>query len=417
MAKFHVNEENKPLPCRAQEGACPFQHFENLQEAQDHVEAKFEESTADPVLRKGAKGFAKDLQQRIDSLGDDPSTEDLIAVGSAIDAEVRRHLSFDPNDVLQDDLSQKQLDEIQTVNRRVMSELAVCSRGTDREITGPRAKDVESVVTVLPDGAKKLVSNDKIVTETIRKKSVGGQHSNGKLPVKVEFNERKNSFYEKSSGAPVGAFYENSGALPSDLEHPLSGSRVALRGESDVAEQYWMGKKPEGASRNLRKVSDKTELYVNGRKHVFEKPLYRFYTFENQQQTRLSVPAAKTEEGRAIITHEYAHAVQLGYHRRMAPCHDKSGGKTHEAADERMWGELRGNRKFSDDYRMMTYDGFPDDYMGSDKKEFFPKATEGVLHPASPSNKFLYGSDRHSNSDRVRQWTMAFWVHLDRITR
>ena len=410
---FHVNEQHQALPCRARDH-CPFEHFETLEEARNHAESELERTTSTPRLQKSSKNFVENISERVSLLGTDPSSDELVSIGADVDNEIKRRLSFDTDSVDQEQLTAKHLDEIETVNKKVMSELATCTESTNRNPTGPRAVDVDKTVTTLPDGAKNYVSTDPLRAETARGKVIGGQHKHGYLPVKVKFVDEPNMIEQKLSGAPDGEFYSTGGFDEEELQNPRTSFRIEKRDDSaEKVQQYWVGDKPRGKSKMLRKVGDTSELYVNGKKMVVDKPVYEVHVEDHELQTHLSVPNAKTDEGQSVIIHEYGHAIQHGYHVRMAAKHDESEGADHEAADEAMWHELKEQKTFSHDYKMVTHKGFPEDYMGTGSKEFFPKATEGFWKPRSPGNSFLYGRDRHPNADRVRQWTSAFWLHLD----
>lgn len=420
MIKYHISPDTqRPNICKANKQGCKFgdniPHFDNKQEAREYVQNKLAQTSS--ILTSSKKLPPKNelpnsknlrvenLKNHIQELLNENTVtlNSLDKIGTLVDNEIMTRLSFDPNEIMQKDISQEQYDEIENVNRQVVAELVSCSQGSNRVVHGARAKDLEKTITILPDGAKRLVSDDPIEAKTISRGSIlGGSYQSSVVNAVIPLVEEVSPYHDPGDSIEEGQFFNNSDVLPIDIqENNVQSFRIMKKGSNN---QYLCGKKPSKG----KKVEDSIEVYINGEKMVINKPVYQMFTQEQERRSILTIPKADSPITKSTIIHEYSHAIQHGYYKH-------TDNNETSALDSEMYESLKGESFYSESYSIESYKGFPDDYMGSSYRELFPMSTEGLFNPSSDHRGYFYGKDKHKNSDKIKNWTIGFWLHLDNI--
>lgn len=406
---FHVNPAtNRPNICRAGKKPCPFQHFDSKEQAKAYIEENLGAQSNILTSSSSSKvDNATKLQSTIKEIlqeNKNPTLETLSTIGNLVNNEIMSKLSFNPHEIEKENLSTEQLKEIEHVHNEVMGSLVSCSQDTGVQTMGARSKDLNDVIKVLPDGAKKFAQESPIEAKTINaKSSLGGSYKNVNVATVKTLEEEPNVFSQESfDNAQDGEFFENTGGYALDIQHGDTQSfRIMKKGDN---KQYYCGKKPKG-SQGWKKVADKVDVVVGDKKMEFSQPVYLMTTIGDKERRQvIEIPPAKDDNSTSTILHEYSHAIQHGHYRENM----KSG---EQDLDSEMYHKLQGERFFSEKYNMESFRGFPDEYMGTGYREFFPVATEGFFKPTAKN--LFYGKNRHDRSDDIKKWTIGFWLHLN----
>lgn len=410
--KFHINSAGDVRVCNATTRPCRFgedEHFTDRNEARKAIEAKLEQENGEtksfskPKTRL-TKNSKSDFRNRIYILTENEklSNVELQAIGAVIDEELRNRLDFDPFD---HELSNDEIKAVQMANREIFSSLVQNGGDIPTVVTGPHAAKLHEAVKILPDNIKAAIGKNPIFTKVVNKsnRKFDGRHSYGQISQIVKARTQV-SPGQIPEDAPDGSM------IPVEKYHSLqtigeyTGIRVwAKNGDSNLVEDRWIGKKPEGA--RGRKIADQAEVYVQGQIITLNKPVYALYTEEKTVASEiLAKKTSDSNEASSVLLHEFCHAVQR---RTVAQ-------NSLDEWEDTMYSELAyGEKTFDHDYGIIKYRGFPNGYMAHhDREELLPVATEAFFHPSTVDKGYLYGSDRGENADKVRQWISGLWVAL-----
>lgn len=285
--KFHINGNGDVKPCNASVRACRFsdaEHFDNRQEALISAEKRLSEQysqVSSTTLKKNS-----DFKKRIDEVleqNKSVSPESLIRIGEIFDNELQNRLEFD----IYGDLSNDDLQKIEKETHKLMSEIMDIGAPLKNDVYGSMSNKLNEAVSVLPNSVKDSLKNTKILAKSIRKDAMDrdGQHmGNARFRVDMKSKGRKVSEFEKEDtrNLPDGAVYIKGCVLNSEITDPSSETRAMVKREgSDIYDEVWIGGK--GKEKHIgKKLSNTTEIYVNGRLMNLDKPMYEVkdsYTF------------------------------------------------------------------------------------------------------------------------------------------
>lgn len=442
MTKYHVNPRtNRPNICKADKQGCPLikqgaPHFDNKDDARDYAEKSLGEksnfmqssskktpansvgnaSSVDSVSNEDTQRLAELKDEINNTLGAHKDSfeqlrtvdlKKLDEVGSLVNKEITRGLSFNPDDIAIEDFSDAQLQEIEDSTNKVFAQLTDVGGKLEREMSGTRAKEVEKVISILPTAAKNFVPEEDFVTKTTNKNSaLAGSYSKAYVeevsPLEDVVSPFSISSYEN---AAPGEFFENSGVIPVEVKSgEVQSFRVMKKGENT---QYYVGKKPAG-SKGWKKVASSVEVSIGEEKVTVEKPVYQMTEKTEKIKQVLSVHEVKDKRSESLALHEYTHAVQRHYYSQTTRADVYS-------VDDKMFDSIAGKTYPSKEYDMDVHTGFTNDYMASDPVELLPVATESLFKPGAV--KGFYGKDRHANADKLRNWTAGMWLHFDALGR
>lgn len=368
----HRHPERGWEPCgkKQAENVCPFGEANHvtLEDGVDADEAagRLNEheygdgnSSAKPKKRKTAKvvnGIDRSKVtyvdwDKIDNLGYTSSHVDMEAVGAEVNAEVVRRLGYDPADLDYHELKDSVAD-IQKTNREVMAEVVKTTGAKHGAIYGPRAKDLEESIFVLPDDAKSYISELNIQAKTMNRNNMTtlGQHSFGRVPVGEE--PRKTEMFDGTipKEAPEGDIFADK--MIFEMDEAVS-FRAHVKDTSEVSrtigktnaykmKDVWVGeprtesgKPTKRAPKGWRKISDTTDVWVNkswekdgpiSEKITVNKPSYEIVKEVTADGSVLKVPAVDSYDSpdksfmerhrnsqKSVALHEYTHAVQRKY--------------------------------------------------------------------------------------------------------
>lgn len=423
MSKYHVNSKGDVLPCKAQKRACRFveeEHFNTLEEGQKYVEEKLaKEYTTTSTLTKRKDAKEKEqpnnnpdtntIKQKIhkqffDNTDDREKAfapETLMSIGKVVEEELQKRLSFNINEKLTED----DYKTLEKETHKLMSELTDNGASLSNPLYGSMTKDLNKAVSVLPNSVKKNVENTPIFVKALRKDNsqFDGMHSgNKKFNIyTTDYKEKIGSFEkEDTQNIPHGATYIKDFMTSSDMNSPYFGIRAKIKDEnSDEYKVVWIGYSPSPKTTG-KKLSDTSEVYVNGKLTKLDKPTYEYKVGMTKTGSVINVKKIPFENSRnSVLLHEYTHLVQM---------HDYSG------AEEKMFNNLRESDKpvHAAELDDSVFEGFPDTYMGLyNGRELLTRATEGLYYPsASP---YLYSDRQGKNADKVRQWVMGYWLSKD----
>lgn len=293
---------------------------------------------------------------KIDNLGYSSSHEDMEAVGAEVNAEVNKRLGYDPAELDYRELKDKTA-EIQKTNREVMAEIVKTTGSKSETVYGPRAKDLEESIAVLPDDAKSYISDLHIQAKTMNKnnRTTLGQHSFGRVPVGEKLQTSEKFDYDVPHNVPEGEIF--SGLLKFELEEGSISFTGHVKDTSEVQREVdgrkaykmkrvWIGhptteggRPAKKAPKGWRKISDTTEVWgisswskdsPVAEKVTVNKPSYEIAEEVTVDGSVLKVPAVEKEspgdsfrEGlrsdqQSIALHEYTHAIQRKYRMELA---------------------------------------------------------------------------------------------------
>lgn len=419
--KYHINSAGDVRPCNARKKTCRFgstDHFQDRDEGLREVERRLAEESESNVLkgvRKKSKAvsvaknnetksdtserFAKVRREILDMASKvRPSKDDLIRIGEKFDSEVKSRLSFN---IDSDELSNQNFAEIQKVNREVFSSL-VKNGDPAKNVEGRFKKQLNEAVAILPNNVKESLDDAPILTKTVNKtnKSRDGYHVVKNLEFSKPALTSINSFYFQES-IPASGVMPLDGITPSEINNPGTSFSAAIKdGEKlEGLKRVWIGKPLQ--KKGFKKISDTSEVYLNGVKHTLDKPMYS--TTDSYFITGSEIGSkiySDEEEQKSVLLHEYCHAVQYR-------------SKVNGFEEKEMFDSIAGEKTFDWETHEIVHKGFPNGYMGlRGGKELLPVATEGVFYPGTGDRRFFYGSDKGENAQKVRNWVTGYWLSM-----
>lgn len=427
-SKYHINSAGDVRPCNAKKKTCRFgssDHFTNRDEGIKEVERRLSSENKSNALT-GLKKTPKRNESRVDSnrskdgvLNEDtvdskfkkfkeeilslaakerPSKDDLILIGEKFDGELQSRLSFN---IDSKNLTNEEFAEIQKVNREIFSSL-VRNGDPAKHVEGRFKKQLNEAVAILPNNVKASLDDAPILTKTVSKnnKSRDGYHAIKNLEFRKSATSEINSFNFQDD-APDGSLMPIESMFASELNSSgTSFSAVIKDGDNRTnLKRVWVGQPLQ--KKGFKKISETSEVYLNGVKHVLDKPMY---STTDSYFIRGSEIGSKIyhdeEEQKSVLLHEYCHAVQ-----------QRSNIVKNEESE--MFNSIAGDKTFDWETHEIVHKGFPNGYMGlRGGQELLPVATEGLFYPGRGDRRFFYGDEQGENAKSVRNWVAGFWLSL-----
>lgn len=410
--KFHINGNGDVKPCNASKRACRFsdaEHFENKQEAVLCAERKLSEqySQVSPTVSKNNTQFKKRISEALEQ-NKSVSPESLMKIGQVFDDELLNRLPFD----IYGDLSTEDFRTIEKETHKLMSEVMNIGGSLKNDVYGSMGSKLDKAVSVLPDSVKDSLKNTKILAKSIRKDANDrdGQHiGNARFGAVEKSKGKKVSEYvlNMTKDLPDGTLYIDDMVWIKDLEDDYWGSKAFVKRDgTDIHDEIWIGKPIRGSKNVGKKISNKAEIFANGKMTALDKPVYEYQYETTHRGSVISAKKINFESDQSsVLLHEYVHLVQQN---------------DYTNAEEEMFNELRETDapKYNSGLGDDCYEGFPDEYMGLyNGREVLTRASEGLYYPAAHSSQFLYGKHRGKNADKVRQWVAGYWLSKDRASK
>lgn len=410
--KFHINGNGDVKPCNASKRACRFsdaEHFENKQEAVLYAERKLSEqySQVSPTVSKNNTQFKKRISEALEQ-NKSVSPESLMKIGQVFDDELQNRLPFD----IYGDLSTEDFHTIEQETHKLMGEIMDIGAPLKNEVYGSMGSKLDKAVSVLPNSVKESLKNTKILAKSIRKDANDrdGQHiGNARFGAVEKSKGKKVSEYvlNMTKDLPDGTLYIDDMVWIKDLEDDYWGSKAFVKRDgTDIHDEIWIGKPIRGSKNVGKKISNKAEIFANGKMTALDKPVYEYQYETTHRGSVISAKKINFESDQSsVLLHEYVHLVQQN---------------DYTNAEEEIFNELRETDapKYDAGLGDDCYEGFPDEYMGLyNGREVLTRASEGLYYPAAHSSGFLYGKHRGKNADKVRQWVAGYWLSKDRASK
>lgn len=418
--KFHINSQGVAKPCSANVRACRFggdsTHFDTIEEAQKVAEQQLNEEfshTPQSLTKKTNTNQKNNIQfkNKINKLTEKEkrfTPESLMKIGELFNNELANRVSFDIED---GNLTIDDYETLEKETHKLFSELIENGENLKTDVYGSLAKNLNNAVKILPNSVKNghTLGDIPILAKAVRLDSqqFDGQHAgNSVFAVKQKSSGVAIGGFEKEDHAhlPDGTIYIKNTVFEDEINSGWGKRAKITMDHPEKAGEVWIGKKISGANDIGRKISDTTEVYLNGKMKTLNLPSYEI---REDKKIQGSVILAKKNAGRdfkseSVLLHEYTHLVQM---------YDGT------LAESNMFNELKNESEtfdYNDSSDLKTYGGFPDEYMGlANGKELLTRSTEGFLKPSDPGNHFLYGKDKGKNAKKVRQWVMGYWLAKD----
>lgn len=412
--KFHINSKGEAKPCKATVRECRFsdsQHYNTFEEAQKASEQNLQQEYANVSQSLSKKKNDNKLKSELKNIIGEKyifTPEKLVEVGQKFDNELAKRVGFDIED---GDLTSDDYETLEKETHKLFSELVENGEGLKTEVYGSLAKNLNNAVKVLPNSVKNghTLGDVPILAKAVRMDSqqFDGQHSgNSVFTVKQKSSGVDVSSFEKEDydHLPDGTIYVKGFVFEDEINSWWGKRAKVTMDDPQKAGEVWIGKKIPGANDIGKKISDTTEVYLNGKMRTLDLPSYEI---REDKKIQGSVILAKKNAGldfksESVLLHEYTHLVQM---------YDGT------LAERDMFNDLKNESEtsyYNGSSDLKTYGGFPDEYMGlGNGRELLTRSTEGFLKPSDPGNRFLYGKDKGENAKKVRQWIMGYWLTKD----
>ena len=185
-----------------------------------------------------------------------------------------------------------------------------------------------------------------------------------------------------------------------NIDEVLNGSSsgiITTRISEDEKQEFWLGNKPRGIHRKLRKISDSADIVMAGGKKVHvNQPLYETFDTKNIYAHQICAWGVKGDFSRdSVLSHEFAHHVMF-----MKGNIARSSFQMYKECQDH-------SNIIESDIDHSWKDNFPSDYMSTNSDEFFAEATSQLFYPTTTS-RTIY-DDNRKNAKKIRQWVIGIW--------